>query len=104
MHSQGPDRIRPVGALEALVMLLLLILALSCPGLGPGPVHGVGAWAVPGASIYIEGGNVYRFTDGQLHNDTGPAVELAGGSVEYWLNGVRMSPRSWRKATRPRPL
>jgi hypothetical protein len=41
-------------------------------------------------------GNKFHYFKGQLHRKRGPAIEYANGSVEFWLNGLRVSFEDWK--------
>jgi hypothetical protein len=49
------------------------------------------------AQIYATGGRRW-WRHGLLHNESGPAVIAGDGtSVEYWLEGVRLSAAEWAR-------
>jgi hypothetical protein len=35
------------------------------------------------------GTKIWRLPSGELHRENGPALEYLGGSIEWWLNGLR---------------
>ncbi len=41
----------------------------------------------------------YWFVHGVQHRSDGPAVDLPGGYREYWLNGVKYTRESYKRAT-----
>lgn len=36
-----------------------------------------------------EFGDKYRYTNGKLHREDGPAIEFMNGDKEWWVNGER---------------
>lgn len=61
-------------------------------------MHNDNGWA------YRHGGNFCWFKQGILHNLHGPAVVERGGPLQYWIDGVKLSPKQykWEIARRKR--
>lgn len=57
-----------------------------------------------GGPAYIHKNNMVWFFEDKLHNFDGPAVIEGGGPKQYWIHGVRMSPKEYKKEIRRRKL
>jgi hypothetical protein len=57
-----------------------------------------------GGPARVHGSSMYWFKEGKLHNLEGPAVIDAAGPKQYWIDGVKYSPKSykWEIARRKR--
>lgn len=53
-------------------------------------LHRDGNWA------YRHKGNFLWFKHGVPHNLNGPAVVEGGGPLQYWIDGIRLSPKQYR--------
>jgi hypothetical protein len=42
-------------------------------------------------------GTKYWFFKGKLHRENGPAVEYFNGNVEYWLHGIKLTKKFFKK-------
>lgn len=50
-----------------------------------------------GGPAYIHNCNFVWFHEDVLHNFEGPAVVEGGGPVQFWIHGVRMSAKEYKK-------
>ena len=48
--------------------------------------------------IMARGDRLY-FTSSKLHRLDGPAVEAEDGSVQFWIQGLRVDEQEWRRRT-----
>jgi len=50
-----------------------------------------------GGPAYTHRNNTAWFFEGQLHNLDGPAVIEGAGPKQYWIDGVKLSPKEFKK-------
>ena len=56
---------------------------------------------IDGPAVEFASGAKHWIQDGMFHRTDGPAIEFTEGTVEYWIEGNKLTLTQFKKATAP---